>query len=259
MNRPTGIAYWKLLHRIINEETIDERDRISLASLAAIGIERGKPFAPDARMEKLLVDAEKVGVAMMVNEAFSPRYIPDGVVKELYAGTKWENIQLLPSMSQEGPNFTYVVNRMIGFYQANAAQLSWDPRDFPPGFGQKYAGVYKDAGGDWLKGEYTYRLNVPANVPVKDFWAITVYDIQTRALIEAPSHIAEINPNVQSLHVNADGSVDLFFGPQAPDGMESNWVETIPGRAWFSYFRWYGPTEAYYDKTWTLPDIEKVN
>jgi hypothetical protein len=258
MNRPSGLAYWKLLHRIINEETIDERDRIMLGTLAAIGIERGKPFAPDARMEKLLVQAETMGMAMMINESFSPRYIPDGVVKELYPGTKWENIQLMPSMSQEGPNFTYVVNRMIGFYQANAAQLSWDPKDFPPGFGQKYAGVYKDADDDWLKGENNYRLRVPANVPVKDFWALTVYDIQTRALIEAPQHVAEINPNVQKLQSNADGSVDLFFGPDAPEGMESNWIQTIPGRAWFAYFRWYGPTEAYYAKTWQLPDIKLV-
>lgn len=258
MNRPSGIAYWKLLHRIINEETIDDRDRITLASLAAIGIERGKPFAPDARMEKLLIDAEKMGMAMMVNEAFSPRYIPDGVVKELYPGTKWENIQLLPSISQEGPNFTYVVNRMIGFYQANAAQLCWDPQDFPPGFGQKYAGAYKDKADDWLKGENNYRLNVPAKVPVKDFWALTVYDIQTRALIESPQHVAEINPNVQKLQTKADGSVDLFFGPKAPAGMESNWIQTLPGRAWFAYFRWYGPTEAYYDKSWRLPDIEQV-
>ena len=127
---------------------------------------------------------------------------------------------------------------MIGFYQANAAQLSWDPQDFPPGFGQKYAAAYKDASDDWLKGENSYRLRVPAKVPVKDFWALTIHDIQTRALIEASQHIAEINPNVQKLKTNEDGSVDLYFGPKAPAGMESNWIQTIPGRAWFAYFRW---------------------
>ena len=99
---------------------------------------------------------------------------------------------------------------------------------------------------------------MPAKVPVKDFWAITVYDIQTRALIEAPQHVAEINPNVNKLKTNPDGSVDLFFGPKAPADMESNWIQTLPGRAWFPYFRWYGPTEAYYDKSWRLPDIEQA-
>jgi hypothetical protein len=102
-------------------------------------------------------------------------------------------------------------------------------------------------------------VKLPAKVPVADFWALTVYDVETRALIQAPQHIAEINPNVQQLKTNADGSIDLYFGPKAPVGMESNWIQTVPGRAWFTYFRWYGPTEAYYDKTWTLPNIEKVN
>ncbi len=258
MNRPEGLAYWQMVHKLIDSETVEDRDRIMLGSLAPIGIERGKPFAPDARMQKILIDAEQVGKLMMVNEAFSPRTVPDGVAKELYVGTQWENIQLLPSMTQEGPNSTYVAGRMIGFYQANGAQFAWDPKDYPPGFGQKYAAAYKDKAGDWLKGENTYRLRVAANVPVADFWALTVYDVETRALIEAPQHRAEINPNVNKLRMNADGSVDLHFGPKAPAGYEENWVQTVPGRAWFPYFRWYGPTQAYYDKSWALPDIERV-
>jgi hypothetical protein len=227
MNRPKGLAYWQMVHKLIDSETI-------------------------------LIDAEQLGKLMMVNEAFSPRTVPDGVEKELYAGTQWENIQLLPSMTQEGPNSTYVAGRMIGFYQANGAQFAWDPKDYPPGFGQKYAAAYKDKAGDWLKGENRYRLRVPANVPVADFWALTVYDVETRALIEAPQHRAEINPNVNKLRMNADGSVDLHFGPKAPAGYEENWVQTVPGQAWFPYFRWYGPTQAYYDKSWALPDIERV-
>jgi len=259
MNRPAGLDYWRIVHRIIDNETVEDRDRVMLGSLSPIGIERGKVFAPDVRMQKILIDAEQLGKLMMVNEAFSPRTIPDGVEKELYKGTKWENIQLLPSMTQEAPNSTYVAGRMIGFYQANGAQFAWDPKDYPPGFGQKYAAAYQDKSGDWLKGENSYRLRVPANVPVADFWALTVYDVETRALIEAPQHRAEINPNVNKLKMNADGSVDLVFGPSAPPGLESNWVQTVPGRAWFPYFRWYGPTAAYYDKSWTLPDFERIN
>lgn len=258
MNRPDGLDYWKLFHSIIDQETVEDRDRITLGMLATIGIERGRPFAPDDRMSKILTDAEAVGKLVMINEAFSPRYAPQGVSKELYPGTQWENIQLLPSMTQEGPNGSYWMPRLAAFYQANGAQFAWDPRDYPPGFGQKYAAGYKDRNGDWLKGEVSYRLHVPPKVPVADFWALTVYDVDTRALIETPQHVAEINPNVRKLKVNGDGSIDLFFGPKAPSGMEANWVETIPGRAWFPYFRWYGPTEAYYDKSWQLPDIEPV-
>lgn len=259
MQRPAGLDYWRMVHGIIDSETIEDRDRIMLGSLSPIGIERGKPFQPDARMQKILVDAEQVGKLMMINEAFSPRTIPDGVEKELYKGTHWENIQLLPSMTQEGPKSTYVAGRMIGFYQANGAQFAWDPKDYPPGFGQKYAAAYQDKTGDWLKGENSYRLRVPANVPVADFWALTVYDVETRALIESPQHRAEITPNVNKLKLNADGSVDLYFAPKAPKGLESNWVQTVPGRAWFPYFRWYGPTQAYYDRSWTLPDFERTN
>ena len=88
----------------------------------------------------------------------------------------------------------------------------------------------------------------PALPPVGDFWGLTVYEVGTRALIEAPQHVAEINPNVRKLKANTDGSIDLFFGPTAPKGMDE--------RAWFPYFRWYGPTETYYDKSRRLPDIE---
>jgi hypothetical protein len=231
---------------------------VTLGTLASIGIERQKPFAPDARLQKILVEAEVVGKAMMVNESFSPRYIPEGVKKELYPGTQWENIQLLPKMAQEGDRFTYVVNRMSWSYQNNGAQFIMEPHYHLPGVGQKYAAVYKDKAAEWLKGANTYRLRVPAKVPVADFWSVTVYDVETRALIETPQHVAELSPNMQKLTANADGSIDLFFGPQPPAGMESNWVQTEAERAWFAYFRWYGPTQAYYDKSWRLPDIEEV-
>lgn len=147
MRRAAGLEYWKVLHGIVDGETIEDRDRVTLGTIATIGIERGTPFSPDERMQRILVDAEVVGHLMMVNEAFSPRYVTDGVTKELYPGTQWENIALLPSMTQEGDTYTHVVPRMIGFYQANGAQFAWDPRDYPPGFGQKYAATYKDGSG----------------------------------------------------------------------------------------------------------------
>jgi len=134
----------------------------------------------------------------------------------------------MPNMTQHGPNYDYATIRMIGFYQANGAQFAWDPRDFPPGFGQKYGAVYKDGQRNWLKGDLSYRLRVPPKVPVADFWAVTVYDVQTRALIEAPQRVAEINPNVRKLK-NTDGSIDLLFGPSAPSGLEENWIQTVPG------------------------------
>lgn len=256
MNRPAGLAYWRLLHDTLAQETVEDRDLLSLGSLAPLGLERGTPFAPDARMEKILVEAEQIGKAMMVNEAFSPRRYPQGIDKSMFPGTHWENIQLLPDMTQDGPDYGYITERMIGFYQANGAQFIWAPRDFPPGFGQKYAAAYRDKSGAWLQGENTYRLHIAPNVPVADFWALTVYDVDTRALIETPQHRAELNSVSSQLKANADGSIDLYFGPQAPAGKASNWIQTHPGKGWFSYFRLYGPTEPFYDKRWKLQDFE---
>jgi hypothetical protein len=105
MNRPAGLDYWKLVHEII-QEPVEDRDRISLGlTLAPIKIERGRPFSPDARMQAILIEAEKIGHMMMINEAFSPRDIPAGITKELYAGRQWEDIQIMPNMTQHGPNY----------------------------------------------------------------------------------------------------------------------------------------------------------
>lgn len=258
MNRPAGLDYWRLLHDSLAAETLEPRDLIPLGGLAPLGLERNKPFAPDTRLQKILVDAEQVGRLMMVNEAFSPRQYPEGITKNLFPGTHWENIQIIPDMSQDGPDYSYVTERMIGFYQANGAQFIWAPRDFPPGFGQKYVAAYQDKAGAWLSGDKTYRLHVPAKVPVADFWALTVYDVDTRAIIETSQHLAELNSVGNSLKANSDGSLDLYFGPKAPAGMEKNWIQTLPGKGWFAYFRLYGPTEPFYDKSWKLQDFERV-
>ena len=126
-----------------------------------------------------------------------------------------------------------------------------------PGLGQTYLGAYTDAKGNWLDGAKSYRLHVGANPPAKQFWSLTVYDIDSRCLIDNPQRKADLSSR-QDLKKNADGSVDLYFGPTAPKGFESNWVQTLPGKHWFSYFRLYAPTLAYFDKSWKLDDITAV-
>ena len=126
-----------------------------------------------------------------------------------------------------------------------------------PGVGSVYLGSYKDHDGNWLDGANTYRLHVPPNAPVKQFWSLTLYDVDTRALIQNEQQIADRSSR-QDLVRNADGSVDLYVGPKAPAGFEKNWIPSVPGKAWFPYFRLYGPTEAHFDRRWKLPDIERV-
>jgi hypothetical protein len=113
-----------------------------------------------------------------------------------------------------------------------------------------------DARGTPFAGSKTYRLRVPPNVPALQFWAVTVYDLELAAFIRDAATI-ELN-SYQEMQRNAGGSLDLFFGPQAPAGREPNWIATAPGRPWFTIFRFYGPEPAIHDKSWTLPDIEEV-
>ena len=110
----------------------------------------------------------------------------------------------------------------------------------------------------WLDGGKTYRLRVPPDAPVAQFWSFTVYNNETRCFVDTGT-----NPDRSSrdnIVKNDDGSVDLYFGPEAPAGKpESNWIKTIPGKGWLTYFRLYGPTQAYFDRSWVLPDIERID
>ena len=130
-------------------------------------------------------------------------------------------------------------------------------KDKAVGRGSQYVRSARDADGDWLDGSNTYRLNVPAAAPVELFWSITLYDFETRSQIQTDTNNAALS-SYDSIKYNDDGSVDLYFGPTAPEGYEHNWIKTIPGRGWWVWFRFYSPTEGFFDKTWQLTDFEKV-
>ncbi len=126
-----------------------------------------------------------------------------------------------------------------------------------PGVGQAYLGSYRDKNGHAFDGGKSYRLRVPPNPPAKQFWSVTVYDTETRGIIQNSQKIADRSSR-QELVANADGSVDVYFGPAASKGFEKNWIPTVPGRSWFAYFRLYAPLEPYFERSWPLPDIELV-
>jgi hypothetical protein len=125
------------------------------------------------------------------------------------------------------------------------------------GWGQVYLASYQDGDGDWLDGGVNYRLHIPPNVPAEAFWSMTLYDVESRCIIRNKQKIADRCSRMDLL-VNEDGSVDLYFGPEIPADKEQNWIPTVPDKAWFPYFRLYSPTQAFLDKTWVLPDIEKA-
>ena len=251
-NAPRGIAYWEKLSRWIGEEPVQERDRMMMAMLRSLGIEKGKPFNPDARMKKILTEGTLVGEAMAKANDFDKRQME---LSHYADGVDW-HFSLCLNISQESESYTQLDERAAWFYEAIATSAGMVTKT--PGVGSVYLGTYKDKDGDWLDGAKSYRLHVSPNAPVKQFWSLTVYDVDTRMLIQNKEQRADRSSRQPDLVKNADGSVDLYIGPKAPTGFEKNWIPTVPGKAWFPYFRLYAPTEAHFDRTWILSDLEKV-
>jgi hypothetical protein len=250
---PRGMAYWETLAHLVNAEPVHERDRMMMAMLRPLGIEKGKPFNPDARQKKILTEATLVGEAMAKANDFDKRQME---LSHYADGSRWD-VALCLNVSQEAKFYTQLDERAAWTYEASCTSAGMVTKT--PGVGSVYLGAYKDKAGDWLDGANTYRLHVPPNAPVKQFWSLTVYDVDTRMLIQNKEQKADRSSRQPDLVKNADGSVDLYVGPKAPEGFEKNWIPSVPGKAWFSYFRLYAPTEAYFDRTWILPDFEKVN
>lgn len=126
------------------------------------------------------------------------------------------------------------------------------------GKGSQYALVDKSADGHFLDGSKAYKLSIPSDVPVVDFWSVVVYDPQTRSELQSGQRFPARNSEKDNLAVNEDGSIDLYFGPTTPEGHEGNWIETVPGKGWFAVLRLYGPLEPWFDQTWRPGDIELI-
>lgn len=248
--QPRGMAYWERLADIINNEVVQEHDRVMMAMLKSLGIEKGKTFNPDERQKKILTEAALVGEAMAKANTFEKRF--DDVYYN--SETHWKYVMIWHwtheteyyHQMDEMAAYTY---EAIGTNQAMATEI--------PGVGQAYLGAYKDSEGNWLDGSNNYKLHIPPNPPAKQFWSITLYDVDTRCLINNEQQIADRSSRMD-LITNEDGSVDLYFGPKAPEGKEKNWIPTVPNKGFFAYLRLYAPLEPYFDRTWVLPDIELV-
>ena len=246
---PRGMAFWERLSEILNREVVAERDRLYIALLRRVGIEKGKPFKPDARQKKILEEAAFIGEAMAKANDLAKRD-----TKPYWKGASWK-LALGLDPSQRAKFYDQLDERAAWFYEALSTSKGMVTTT--PGLGSVYLAAYADKGGDWLEGGKHYTLHVPPNPPAEQFWSIAVYSWDTRTLIDNDQKRANASSR-QDLVKNSDGSVDLYFGPTAPKGKEKNWVQTIPGQGWWVYLRFYAPTKAYFNKSWSMPDFEKA-
>ena len=251
-DQPRGLDYWVRLHEIYQREIVDERDRFYLAMLRQLGIERGRPFDPDARLTRLLIEATTAGELMAQANTFAKRF-PGA---RYWPDRQWDLAVQLDHSDQRGRGYDQLLERAAWFYEA--VSFSEAMKSQTPGVGQAYLASYTDADGAWLDGGRTYTLHIPADPPAKLFWSVSVYDIGTRCLIDNAQQRGDRGSRDAELVYSPDGSVDVHFAPEPPPGREANWIQTIPGQHWFSYFRFYGPLEGYFDHSWKLGDITPV-
>ena len=245
-------SFYEEVAELVQEEPTDALDAERAGQLAAIGIVHGERFAPDARLKEILEQAAPIAAGIARVIAYAPRD-PEAVLygswRNGFVGGSYEFLRNGARLLDARTQFHYLAT-VITPAMAHAQV----------GAGSAYAYTVHDANGDLLDGARTYRLHVDANPPAKNFWAVDVYDTQTRSLLVVPSTpYPAVASNDGRVQANDDGSYDLYFGPTAPEGRESNWVETIPGKAWFQLFRIYGPLQAWFDQTWRLNEFEPID
>jgi hypothetical protein len=244
---PYDLRFFQLLDRFIQYEPWLTRDLAMIDVLKTLGIEKGKPFDPDAKTEAALDAGAREAHAWLEAryEAGFPPY---------YDSARW-SLPAVPEVMETMADFWqklngYAVDGRGLLYSYGYASVKH------PGAGQFYLMTIRDKDGEFLDGSGSYRLTVPADPPVRLYWSATVYDRDTHAFIRDQTTLSRssLSPGIQK---NADGSVDVWFGPEAPPGKESNWVPTNPGGRFEVFFRLYGPEKPLFDKSWVLPDIEK--
>ena len=265
---PNDFSFWEVVNELVQQEPPDAGDPELLGLLAAVGIVHGKPFEPDARMRKILEDAVVVGNATARTVTFAAR--PEEGFG-FYPNSHWESALFVggyqfldppPQITPDGPvaapsdgarklnsatNFFYMAT---GITPAMCMRLT--------GIGSQYIYAMRDSEGQYLDGGRDYRLTLPPDIPESRFWSLILYDNQTRSMLQTDQHLPRVGSQSGTVEANPDGSTDIYFGPTAPDGKDNNWLQTVPGKGWWTILRLYNPLQAFFDKTWKPGEIEPI-
>jgi hypothetical protein len=245
---PYDLRFFQSLDRIVQSEPWQTRDKAMIDQLKSISIEKGKTFAPDAAMTAILNSA-----AAEARDVLDRNY--DAGFPPFFATARWA-IPAFPALVQAGSS---------GYAETDSYPIDVRALTYSIGYigikrlgtAQTYLIESKDKDGQAFAGSKIYRLHVPPKVPVELYWSVTAYDRETHALIKNMPRASRAS-NAAEVRQNADGSVDIYFGPKAPAGKESNWVPTDPQRGFELLFRVYGPKKEFFDKVWVLPDVEEM-
>ena len=268
---PNDFSYFELLNQVVQEEPTSALDPELMGPIAAIGIVKGKPFAPDARMRKILTEAVAVGNATSRSLFMAPR----DPTWYYYPGSAWSNFLFvsgyefetpIPMITPEGAKpfpptgYRTLDARSAFFYGITGITPAMAMR--LPGIGSQYLLAFVDANKQYFDGAKTYRVTLPKGIPQAKFWSLTVYDNQSRSMLDTPQgHPRAGSQNYPSPAAEADasGATTVYFGPTQPDGVKrGNWIQTTPGKGWFVILRLYSPLEPFFDKSWRPSEIELV-
>lgn len=248
--------FYEELNAVLQREPIDFLDPELRGLFASIGLQKGKTFQPDARLKGLLTDAVAVGNATARALAFDTRdkgayFYPNNYWKLAFVGNdyRW--------LIDNGAGGRNLDARTMFFYMATVNTPAMALKMV--GKGSQYAYATQDDAGQYLDGGKDYTLRVEPEVPAQDFWSVVVYDPQTRSELQTTQPLPSRNNKRDKLQYEKDGSCTLYFGPRAPKGKESNWIQTVPGKGWFALFRLYGPLDPWFNQTWRLNDFKLVN
>lgn len=268
---PNDFSYFEMLNDVVQAEPATALDPELMGPIAAIGIVKGKPFAPDARMRKILTDALAVGNASSRSLFMAPRD-PDWYY---YPGSAWSNFLFLsgyqfetpiPAVTPEGvkpyppTGYRTLDARSAFFYGITGITPAMAMR--LPDIGSQYLLAFQDANKQYFDGAKTYRVTLPKGIPQAKFWSLTVYDNQTRSMLDTPQGYPRAGSQSfpsPAAEADAQGVTTVYFSPKQPEGVKrGNWIQTTPGKGWFVILRLYSPLEPFFTKTWRPSEIELV-
>jgi hypothetical protein len=270
---PGDYTFFEMINAAVQEEPATSYDVELAGQLAAIGIVKGKPFKPDARMKKILADAAAVGNA--AGRALNWRYSVGHADWAYYTGSKWGSMlweggaffETPPPLFEQGmfkplpPTGARTLDSRTAFYYAYTLDSPGMIMRIPE-VGSQYLMGFLDKDNNPFDGAKTYKVTLPKGIPARAFWSFTVYDNQTRSMLDTPQRYPRAGSQSYpspAAEASADGSTALYFGPNQPDGVKrGNWIQTMPGKGWFTILRLYSPLPSFFDKTWRPSEIEQV-